>query len=443
MEYGKDYLVDISYVRSREELHHLLKKALDLPDYYGMNLDALYDLLSEYRAMLTVTGADEAAAGAPELADYLEALDRVCLDAEMHYEIEASKEEDAPEEPEAEAPAEEAEEAPKSERVSVFFYCMRPYDMLPIAERYAAEHNIRIGWTTGYPATDGVDLATGYDAVCVTPSDMGAEMLQAFADRGVKYISCNSIGYDHVDLEMAKELGMRVSNVAYPPSGVANYAIMLMMMCQRRIMQIMGRAGVQDFSLEGKIGKDLSFSTVGVIGTGKIGGTVIRHLSGFGCRILCYDPYRNEEAAQYAEYTDLDTLFAESDIITLHTNATEENHHLLDAAAFEKMKKGVVIINTARGKLIDTDALIDAVESGKVGAAALDVLEVEDGLYYANLEGKAIANRGMAVLRSFPNVIMSPHTAFYTEEAVRYMTEGCLAGPLAFAEGRDAEHTVL
>ncbi|MBO5503097.1 MAG: lactate dehydrogenase [Lachnospiraceae bacterium] len=361
----------------------------------------------------------------------------------MHYEIEASKEEDAPEEPEAEAPAEETEEAPKSERVSVFFYCMRPYDMLPIAERYAAEHNIRIGWTTGYPATDGVDLATGYDAVCVTPSDMGAEMLQAFADRGVKYISCNSIGYDHVDLEMAKELGMRVSNVAYPPSGVANYAIMLMMMCQRRIMQIMGRAGVQDFSLEGKIGKDLSFSTVGVIGTGKIGGTVIRHLSGFGCRILCYDPYRNEEAAQYAEYTDLDTLFAESDIITLHTNATEENHHLLDAAAFAKMKKGVVIINTARGKLIDTDALIDAVESGKVGAAALDVLEVEDGLYYANLEGKAIANRGMAVLRSFPNVIMSPHTAFYTEEAVRYMTEGCLAGPLAFAEGRDAEHTVL
>ena len=114
MEYGKDYLVDISYVRSREELHHLLKKALDLPDYYGMNLDALYDLLSEYRAMLTVTGADEAAAGAPELADYLEALDRVCLDAEMHYEIEASKEEDAPEEPEEKAPAEEAEEAPKS-----------------------------------------------------------------------------------------------------------------------------------------------------------------------------------------------------------------------------------------------------------------------------------------------------------------------------------------
>ena len=111
MEYGKDYLVDISYVRSREELHHLLKKALDLPDYYGMNLDALYDLLSEYRAMLTVTGADEAAAGAPELADYLEALDRVCLDAEMHYEIEASKEEDAPEEPEEKAPAEEAEEA--------------------------------------------------------------------------------------------------------------------------------------------------------------------------------------------------------------------------------------------------------------------------------------------------------------------------------------------
>ena len=236
---------------------------------------------------------------------------------------------------------------------------------------------------------------------------------------------------------------MRVSNVAYPPSGVAKYAIKLMMMCKRRIMQIMGRAGVQDFSLEGKIGKDLSFSTVGVIGTGKIGGTVIRHLSGFGCRILCYDPYRNEEAAQYAEYTDLDTLFAEADIITLHTNVTDENYHLLDAAAFSRMKDGVMIINTARGKLIDSDALIEALESGKVGAAALDVLENENGLYYYDRVGDVIPNRELAQLSSFPNVLLPAHPAFYTEQAVDYMVRGCFEGASAFSRGENGPHTVL
>ena len=258
----------------------------------------------------------------------------------------------------------------------------------------------------------------------------------------MKYLLCRSIGYDHVDLHKAKELGMKVSNVSYPPSGVANYAIMLMLMLQRRITQILARADLQDYSLKGKIGRDMSFSSVGVIGTGRIGRTVIEHLSGFGCKIYCYDPYQNEEVKKYAEYVSLDELYAKSEVITLHTNATEENHHLLNAEAFAKMKDGVLIVNTARGKLIDTDALVEALESGKVGGAALDVLEKEDGLYYYNRIGDVIANRDMALLRSFPNVIMSPHTAFYTQQAISHMVGSCFEAAEAFEKGEKTVHEV-
>jgi D-lactate dehydrogenase len=236
---------------------------------------------------------------------------------------------------------------------------------------------------------------------------------------------------------------MRVSNVYYPPDGVANYAIMMMLMLSRRIKQIMDRAAVQDYSLKGKIGQDLSSSVVGVIGTGKIGTCVIRHLSGFGCRILAFDPFPNEEAARYAEYVSMDTLLGEADYITLHANATEGNYHLLDAEAFSRMKTGVSVVNTARGKLIDTAALIDALESGKAGGAALDVLEKEDGLYYYNRVGDVIVNQEMAVLRSFPNVILTPHTAFYNEENVGWFVKSVFESADGFDRGVPSGHEVV
>lgn len=193
---------------------------------------------------------------------------------------------------------------------------------------------------------------------------------------------------------------------------------MLMLMCCRNICHILDRARIQDYTLKGKMGKDLSDCTVGIIGTGQIGKTVIKHLSGFGCKLIAYDIYPNEEVKQYAEYVDLETLYRESDVISLHTPATADNYHMLNERAFEQMKRGVIIVNTARGTLIDADALIQAVESGKIGHAALDVLENEDGLYYINRMGDAIQNRQLAILNSFPNVILSPHTAFYTEKVV-------------------------
>lgn len=326
--------------------------------------------------------------------------------------------------------------------MKIFFYTLREYDELPCAEQLTRDTGIEFGYTDAYPDKDNYLLAKGADAVSMTPCDMSAPMLERFASIGVKYILCRSIGYDHVDLVRAKELGMRVSNVTYPPSGVAHYALLLMLMLQRRIVPILKRAELQDYSLKGKIGDDIAFQTVGVIGTGRIGRALIHSLSGMGCRILCYDPYENEEVKSMAEYVPLDVLYREADVISLHTNATEENYHLLNASAFETMKDGVLIVNTARGKLIDTEALIQALESGKVGGAALDVLEKEDGLYYYNRLGDVIDNKDMALLRSFPNVIMSPHTAFYTRQAVSHMVQSCYEAAEAFAGGGNTEHEV-
>ncbi len=327
--------------------------------------------------------------------------------------------------------------------MKIFFYTLREYDELACARQYTEETGIEFDYTTEYPSEENYVLAKGCEAVCMTPCDMSAHMVDLFASIGVRFLLCRSIGYDHVDLAAAAAHGMRVSNVSYPPSGVANYAIMLMLMLQRKIVPILKRADLQDYSLKGKIGDDIAYQTVGVIGTGRIGQTVIRSLSGMGCRILCYDPYENEGVKEFAEYVSLEELYEEADVITLHTNATEENYHLLNKEAFDRMKDGVLIINTARGKLIDTDALIEALTRGKVGGAALDVLEKEDGLYYYNRTGDCIDNPQMAVLRSFPNVIMSPHTAFYTKQAVSNMVGSCYEAAKAFGEGTGTYHEVI
>lgn len=326
--------------------------------------------------------------------------------------------------------------------MKICFYALRPFDELAYCKQFSEKYGIDFTWTAEYPTAENVVLAKGCDAICMTPCDMGAEMVDRFAALGVKYLLCRSIGYDHVDRARAREHGMRVSNVGYSPNGVANYAIMLMLMCTRRMGHILKRAELQDYSLKGKMGKDLSSCTVGVIGAGRIGTTVLKHLSGFGCKLLAYDVFQNPEAASLAEFVPLDELYARSDVITLHTNATGENHHLLNAEAFGKMKDGVVIVNTARGSLIDSDALIEALESGKVGAAGLDVLENENGLYYYNHSGDVLCNRELAMLRSFPNVIVSPHTAFYTDEDVASMVEGAFESLHCFATGQETWHEV-
>lgn len=324
----------------------------------------------------------------------------------------------------------------------MFVFSMRMFDELPCFEKYCPQYGIEYDYTTETPCMDNLELAKGYDVVNVITTVFDQPMLKKLHDMGVKCIATRTIGYDHIDVDYAKSLGMGVIHISYSPNSVADYAIMMMLMGLRRMPHIMERANIQDYTLKGKIGRELPDCTVGIIGTGRIGRTVIQHLSGFGCKMLAYDLYENEEVKQYAEYTDLDTLLKNSDVITLHAPETDDNYHMIDASAIEKMKQDVVIINCARGALIDTDALIDGIESGKVGFAGLDVVEHESGLYYFNRMGEPLHNPKLAILRSYSNVLVSPHTAFYTEEAVANMAENSIIGAMKYMNGEDTPYLV-
>ena len=326
--------------------------------------------------------------------------------------------------------------------MNMFVFSMRMFDEFPCFEKYCPQYGIEYDYTTETPCMENLELAKGYDVVNVITTVFDQPMLKKLHDMGVKCIATRTIGYDHIDVDYAKSLGMGVIHISYSPNSVADYTIMMMLMGLRKMPHIMERANVQDYTLKGKIGREIPDCTVGVIGTGRIGRTVIRHLSGFGCKMLAYDLYENEEVKQYAEYTDLDTLIRNSDVITLHAPATEDNYHMIDASAIEKMKQDVVIINCARGALIDTDALIDGIESGKVGFAGLDVVEHESGLYYFNRMGEPLHNPKLAILRSYSNVLVSPHTAFYTDEAVANMAENSIIGSMKYMNGEDTPYLV-
>ncbi len=305
--------------------------------------------------------------------------------------------------------------------MKLFVYCFREFDEKPHFDALAEKYGIEYAWTEVYPTAETAYLAQGYEAISFTPCQMDAALLGRFRDLGVRYLAARSIGYDHIDLSAAKALGLRVSRVAYEPDTVADYAMLLMLAGCRKLGQILDRARVQDYSLKGKIGCTLAGRTVGVVGTGAIGAAVVRRLQGFGCRVIAYDPY--PKAGLACEYVPLETLWAQSDLITLHCPVTAESTHIVSASALAMMKPGVMIVNTARGLLIDTDALIAALKTGKVAFAGLDVLEKEDGLYYYNRVGDVIDNPQMAQLRSFPNVMLTPHTAFYSETVIGQMAE--------------------
>lgn len=307
--------------------------------------------------------------------------------------------------------------------MKLFLYSFREFDEKEIFDELKEKYDFEYAFSAEYPSLENAHLAKGYDAISMTPCTMNAELLDAFHALGVKYVAARSIGYDHIDIAHAKTLGMGVSHVAYDPDTVADYAILLMLMGCRKIGYILERAKLQDYSLHGKLGRDIGDCTVGIIGAGQIGKTVIRHLSAFESRILAYDLYPDKAMEAYCQYVSFEELIRQSDIISIHAPATKENYHLLNDAAFEKMKQDVMIVNTARGTLIDTDALIQNLISGKVGFAGLDVLEKEDGLYYHNRMGDCIDNIQMAQLRAFPNVVLTPHTAFYTKKVVYSMAE--------------------
>lgn len=321
--------------------------------------------------------------------------------------------------------------------MQVTVFSCRKYDELAEFEKNAEELGLKLVITNEIPTMDNLHYVEGSQCVDITTTPVGRELLKAYYDKGVRYIVTRCIGYDHIDVAAAKELGITVANTPYGPDGVADYTVMLMIMAMRHMKAIMARNAVQDYTLRGLLGKELKDMTVGIIGTGRIGQSVMRNLSGFGCKILCYDLYPSQSAVKYGTYVSLEELFEQSDIISLHAPITGENFHLIDAKALAKMKQGVIIVNTGRGGLIDSKALADAVESGKVGAAALDVVENEFDLCYYDRKCDVLTNRELALFRSYPNVIVSHHMAFYTNNYLMTIVGDSLRGCKAFMTGAE------
>lgn len=321
--------------------------------------------------------------------------------------------------------------------MKIFVYNYRKFDEEPFFQAIAEEFGAELGICSDAPTMENACLAEGYDYISIITTRIDAALVTRFHELGIKMISTRTIGYDHIDMEQAKRLGVKVSNATYSPYCVADYALMLMLMCVRKMKFIMSKAAIQDFSLPGNIGKELPRMTVGIIGTGKIGETVIHYLAGIGCRILAYDLYEKESVKQYARYVSLDELYRESDLISLHIPASSEDYHMISEDSIRKMKDQVILVNTARGSLIDSEALIRNLENGKIGAAGLDVVENEFGLYYYDKKREAMDNRELAILKSFPNVIVTPHMAFYTNEAVRDMVYSSIKGCYLDSEGKE------
>lgn len=300
-------------------------------------------------------------------------------------------------------------------------------DEIEFFDKFSKQYNVEIVPINADVDIETAALAEGCECISVTSDRMiTKEILEAYKAYGIKYISSRTVGIEHIDTEYAGKIGIESGNITYSTDGVADQAIMLMLMVIRKVKHIMIRYLGQDYTLAKSRGYDLGDMTVGIIGTGNIGTTVAKHLSGFGCRMLACGIEKRNEIKDIVEYVDIETLLAKSDIITLHIPATKKNYHFIDQKAIEKMKPGVFIINTARGALIDSAALIEALESGKVGGAGLDVIEGDREIYYRDFKHEVIEHHEMAILNAMPNVILMPHTAFFTEHAVSDMVENSI-----------------
>lgn len=326
--------------------------------------------------------------------------------------------------------------------MKIFAFALRPFDELPYLKAASQELGFEFDWTAEYPTPENAELAAGAEALTIITNPMTADLLDRYHELGIRAIATRSIGYDHIDVAHARALGMRLAHAAYPPEGVADYTIMLMLMALRRAKLVFSHAGVQNFGLEGKLGRSLGSCTVGVVGTGAIGSRVIRELAGFGCRILAYDPYPRDDVRAAAEYVSLEELLASSDVVTLHAPGLPENRHMIGAEELAAMKPNAVLVNAARGMLVDTDALVDALEQGRLGGAALDTIEHEAGLYYLDRSLDVLPNRERAILMAMPNVTVSPHMAFYTAEDVEQMVRTNVEALLAFSRGESTPYEV-
>lgn len=310
-------------------------------------------------------------------------------------------------------------------------------------ESYGKEFNMIVTRISEYLDLDTVSLTKGYEGISVTGScSVKADVIDKLKENGVKFIASRSIGYDNIDVSYAKKLGIKVSNAEYSPYSVANYTVMMLLMLVRKSCYIVARTHSMDYSISDMQGREMQNLTVGVMGTGRIGKAVIKNLSGFGCRIIGYDPHPNEEIKKYMEYVELPKLYKESDVISLHVPYYGSNYHMINKETIENMKDGVIILNAARGELIDTSDLIDGLESGKIGGAGIDCFENESGIIHKDHLCNIIKNRELAILKSFPNVIVTPHVAFFTDQAAEDMVRCALNSLYLFNNNQENRYEI-
>lgn len=314
--------------------------------------------------------------------------------------------------------------------MKIAFFDAKPYDK-PSFDKYGSKRGYQFKYFETKLNEDTADLAKGYDGVCVFVNDtVNEKVIDRLYELGVKFVALRCAGYNNVDVKHA--LGkLHVYRVpAYSPYAVAEHTMALLLTSIRRIHKAYIRSKDFNFSLSGLTGFDLHGKTVGVIGTGKIGCVFIDICKGFGMRVLAYDRYpKNLDGV---EYVSLEELFRQSDIISLHCPLTEETYHMIDARALEICKRGVVLLNTSRGALVDAEALLDAIKARKVGAACLDVYEEESDLFFEDNSGHIMEDDTLARLITMPNVIVTSHQAFLTEEALENIAETTVENVVAF-----------
>lgn len=324
--------------------------------------------------------------------------------------------------------------------MKVAFYDTKPYDQIWF-DRLCGDYGHTIKYFDYRLNADTAVLASGFDVVCVFVSDtVSKEVVDILRECGVKLLALRCAGYNNVDLDAAKGR-LRVVRVPnYSPSAVAEHAMALLLSVNRRTYKAYTRTRDNNFSINGLMGVDLCGKTMGVVGTGRIGRTFIDIAGGFKMNVVAYDPYPAPDPS--VRYASLDELFSVSDVISLHCPLTRDTYHLVNSGRIKQMKQGAIIINTSRGALIDTKALLEGLKSKKIGGAGLDVYEEEEEIFFEDLSNEIVADDDLTRLLSFPNVLITSHQAFFTNEAMRAIASVTLENISTFEKGGELKNEI-
>lgn len=327
--------------------------------------------------------------------------------------------------------------------MKILFYDTKNYDRESFNKQLPNYPGVEIDYLKGDLAPKSAVMAKGYDAVCAfVSSDVGAETLRVLHEHGVHLVLMRCAGFNNVDLETAQELGIRILRVpGYSPEAVAEHAMMLALAANRHVHKSYVKVRENDFSLGGLMGINFFQKTAGIVGTGKIGAAMARICRGFGMKVIAYDVYQNP-SLDFVEYVSLDELLSRSDLVSLHCPLTEENYHLISRDTIQKMKDGVILVNTSRGGLVKTDDLIEGIRARKFFAVGLDVYEEETANVFEDRSDEILEHSTTARLLSFPNVLITSHQGFFTEEALSAISQTTLENAMAYEKGEPSPNEV-